>query len=72
MLRLTTKPSFIRRLLFVTCFQYGRCEVRIRLTEPRPGFVTREAAVPLFPTHIGRTFSGRGENRRRFQRLTRG
>lgn len=48
MLRLTTKTFFIRHVLFVTCFQYGRCEVLIYLTEPQPGFVTRKAAVPLF------------------------
>lgn len=47
-LRLTTKAFFIRLVLFVTCFQYGGCEVLIYLTEPRPGCVTRGAAVPLF------------------------
>lgn len=33
---LTTKAFFIRRVLFVTCFQYGHCEVLIYLTEPGP------------------------------------
>lgn len=46
--RLTTKTFFIRHVLFVTCFQYGRCEVVIYRTEPRPGSMTRKAAVPLF------------------------
>lgn len=33
---LTTKALFIRRVLFVTCFQYGHCEVLIYPTEPGP------------------------------------
>lgn len=33
---LTTKTFFIQRVLFVTCFQYGHCEVLIYLTEPGP------------------------------------
>ena len=45
---LTTKTFFIQRVLFVTCFQYGHCEVLIYLTEPGPRFMTRKAAVPLF------------------------
>lgn len=55
-LRPTTKTSFIRHVLFVTCFQYGRCEVLIYPREPRPGCVTRRSGCASFPTHIGRTF----------------